>query len=743
MSEAKVASISVELWANTQKYIASIKAAQETTAAQVKKMGGSAKGQTATMDKEAQKQAAILKKQERDRKAEALAATKANKSKMDSDKRATDAMAKRGRESSRIMGQLGFQIQDSAVQAQMGINPFTIVAQQGSQALGAFGPAGAIAGAGLAIVSAGLGVLAPNLFKTVDVMKNMEEAANKMGDVFNYAAGETTYLNDEFQKLLKTDKAAAEFKLNQELIDVKNSAIATAAAAAKLSDELGDINWGMDVDVRQAAKGAGKEIRGLASSAGRIQAEQAKKLSDNLIKIYDITAKQAEKIIKATAAFQNQQNESTAKSLQTAYGEASHTAINGSKKQVAAFSKIFDIVNKITEPTLRRVEIEKMLAKLAKDPSTVTKTKKELELNKSLTESLKQQLIAKQQANNVASAPDKVAAAAADMDNEKAKLVAKYGSLSGTDDYLASIAAIEEKYRQKKLTIESAINAKRLADENKIADKKSAAMFKAMETEKKLKLTAQAFTDNLALTDEQKLIAKYAKDKAYLETSLLTHRISKSDHNLALEEMELQHKTNLLKMDAELRSKENELLLTSLNDIAGTQTTLEEDASSTQKALFLMSQGAAAASVTLSMIDAAGKANANAGGGVAGAVAETGEYVKGGVKLATIAATTIGQFHGGVDELPSSQNNKSFMLKAGERVVQPEANKKLTKFLNSAESVGSGGGGMTINAPVTMGPSLVDPKVMAQALSKQQTVLAGIIRKEERKRPSRTSTRNK
>ena len=156
-----------------------------------------------------------------------------------------------------------------------------------------------------------------------------------------------------------------------------------------------------------------------------------------------------------------------------------------------------------------------------------------------------------------------------------------------------------------------------------------------------------------------------------------------------------------------------------------------------------MSQGAAAASVTLSMIDAAGKANANAGGGVAGAVAETGEYVKGGVKLATIAATTIGQFHGGVDELPSSQNNKSFMLKAGERVVQPEANKKLTKFLISAEAVGSGGGGMTINAPVTMGPSLVDPKVMAQALSKQQTVLAGIIRKEERKRPSRTSTRNK
>ncbi|MCJ8336228.1 MAG: hypothetical protein MJH10_18675 [Epibacterium sp.] len=742
MSEAKVASISVELWANTQKYISSIKAAQETTAAQVKKMGGSAKRQTTTMDAEARKQAAILRQQERDRKAEALAAVKANKIKMDSDKRASEALAKRGRESSRIMGQLGFQIQDSAVQAQMGINPFTIVAQQGSQALGAFGPAGAIAGAGLAIVSAGLGVLAPSMFKTVDVMKNMEEAANKLGDVFKYAAGETTYLNDEFQQLLKTDKAAAEFKLNQELIDVKNSAIATAAAAAKLSDELGDINWGMDVNVRQAAKGAGKEIQGLASSAGRIQAEQAKKLSDNLIKIYDITAKQAEKIIKATAAFQNQQNESTAKSLQQAYGEASHTAINGSKKQVAAFSKIFDIVNKITEPTLRRVEIEKMLAKLAKDPSTVTKTKKELELTKSLTESLKQQLIAKRQAAALAAAPDKAAKLAIEMDNEKVKLAAKYGSLSGTDDYLAAIAAIEEKYRQKKLTIEDAINAKRLAAENKLADKKTNSMLKAMEVEKTEKTKAQAFTDNLALTDEQKAIAKFAKDKAYLDTALLTQRISKTDHNLALEEMELQHKTKLLGMDAELRSKENELMVTSLDSIAGMQTTLEEDASSTQKALFLMSQAAAAASVTMSMFDAAGKANAAAGGGIAGTVAETNEYVKGGIKLASIAGTTIGQFHGGVDELPTAMNNKSFMLKAGERVVQPEANKKLTKFLNNPEASG-GGGGVTINAPVTMGPSLVDPKVMAQALSKQQTILAAIVQKEQRKRPSRTSTRNK
>ncbi|EEU9356686.1 hypothetical protein FYS90_22900, partial [Escherichia coli] len=50
--------------------------------------------------------------------------------------------------------------------------------------------------------------------------------------------------------------------------------------------------------------------------------------------------------------------------------------------------------------------------------------------------------------------------------------------------------------------------------------------------------------------------------------------------------------------------------------------------------------------------------------------------------ISTAKGASAGQFHGGVDELDSSMDNKSFVLKAGERVVQPEANKKLTNFLD-------------------------------------------------------------
>ena len=56
---------------------------------------------------------------------------------------------------------LGYQLQDVAVQAQMGASWFTIIGQQGSQLLSAIGPAGAIAGALLAVGAAAGSALAP------------------------------------------------------------------------------------------------------------------------------------------------------------------------------------------------------------------------------------------------------------------------------------------------------------------------------------------------------------------------------------------------------------------------------------------------------------------------------------------------------------------------------------------------------------------------------------------------------
>jgi hypothetical protein len=79
-------------------------------------------------------------------------------------------------------GQVGYQIQDMAVQAQMGTNSMIILGQQGSQVASLFGPGGAIIGAVLAVAAALSTVLIPNLF---GASKAMKELTDKQKDLIN------------------------------------------------------------------------------------------------------------------------------------------------------------------------------------------------------------------------------------------------------------------------------------------------------------------------------------------------------------------------------------------------------------------------------------------------------------------------------------------------------------------------------------------------------------------------------
>lgn len=51
-----------------------------------------------------------------------------------------------------------------------------------------------------------------------------------------------------------------------------------------------------------------------------------------------------------------------------------------------------------------------------------------------------------------------------------------------------------------------------------------------------------------------------------------------------------------------------------------------------------------------------------------------------------------GAAHGGIDEVPKSMNNSTFLLKAGERVVQPDQNKELGEAVDKINEGGAGGG---------------------------------------------------
>ena len=71
------------------------------------------------------------------------------------------------------------------------------------------------------------------------------------------------------------------------------------------------------------------------------------------------------------------------------------------------------------------------------------------------------------------------------------------------------------------------------------------------------------------------------------------------------------------------------------------------------------------------------------------------------------------------------------MLKAGERVVQPEANKKLTNFLDDQEKSGSSGD-VTVNAPLYVYGSDND-KDFQEKLKKHQNSIVQAVRDSQRR----------
>ncbi|WP_411749721.1 hypothetical protein [Serratia marcescens] len=88
--------------------------------------------------------------------------------------------------------------------------------------------------------------------------------------------------------------------------------------------------------------------------------------------------------------------------------------------------------------------------------------------------------------------------------------------------------------------------------------------------------------------------------------------------------------------------------------------------------------------------------------------------------ISTIKGASSGQFHGGVDELPSHLNNKSFVLQQGERVVQAPANQKLTKFLDKQDqsSGNTSTGEITVNAPLIVQGGVNDDKMFNEYLKR-------------------------
>ena len=163
-----------------------------------------------------------------------------------------------------VVGQAGYQVQDFAVQVQGGTSALTALSQQGSQLLGVFGPAGAIAGAVLTV-----GILAGQLLTAKTEAENTGTAVDAMAQAMAKAAADGARLAEMMARVegrfLSMQAAAEQQRRRAITADVQE--------LGRLENDARLRALNADIAARQAANEA-------ASMRGQLAPEYGLSLSD-------------------------------------------------------------------------------------------------------------------------------------------------------------------------------------------------------------------------------------------------------------------------------------------------------------------------------------------------------------------------------------------------------------------------------------------------------------------------------
>lgn len=156
--------------------------------------------------------------------------------------------------------QLGFQVQDLAVQLSSGTSAFVAFGQQGPQILSIFGPGGAVIGAVFAIAAAIGGTLFNALGRTEEETKTLIER--------------TKELDLAYRDLTSTQKAGLQLELAKEEIERQKAIRETEKQIRSLENTMEQFNRGT-----QVRRGPNSPLTALISP------EQANAAQENLIRV--------------------------------------------------------------------------------------------------------------------------------------------------------------------------------------------------------------------------------------------------------------------------------------------------------------------------------------------------------------------------------------------------------------------------------------------------------------------------
>jgi hypothetical protein len=199
---------------------------------------------------------------------------------------------------------MGYQIQDVAVQLQMGTNAMMVFGQQGSQIASVFGAKGALLGAVIAVGSAIATSLAPAIFKGVDGLKAFKEAADELDSKISETSDGVLHLSKDFRKLAKTSVVAAKLEIVKSLATMGSATGKLGKEVKDLAPMFGDTFGGMDKGLHglmeSAADTAKRFKKTIKTMYGEQETSSYKKRLQEMSELYSIPIDKLDEFVSLT-----------------------------------------------------------------------------------------------------------------------------------------------------------------------------------------------------------------------------------------------------------------------------------------------------------------------------------------------------------------------------------------------------------------------------------------------------------
>lgn len=193
--------------------------------------------------------------------------------------------------------QLGFQVQDIAVQLQAGTNALVVLGQQGSQIAGLFGPTGAVVGALLAVGSAVAYALLPSIMSSKSAADELQKAMDLLAESAERTDGGIMELTESMKELAKYSQAAADAQFAAVQLQSAAAIKQASAALAEYVGELTGASFGL-YDIENALK----QVGNIFTVNGQVVAVQGRALQEVSTEIGEALGKTGDAALKTGAS---------------------------------------------------------------------------------------------------------------------------------------------------------------------------------------------------------------------------------------------------------------------------------------------------------------------------------------------------------------------------------------------------------------------------------------------------------